>query len=201
MCFFTIAALWRNKVYITCNKMQKKRSRKWRKVVKNCYSTSAIIIIIHHHHNKCLVPGLQRTGSAWQYKSQYNINSELIAVFYALCTVANYLFIYLINLTIHIIYSTYCHKIGFRWIVVHMSWTGISDEERGRIHQNLIIGRDFANAGVFLEAKEQSLDLLEKAWICFLKQDFKNFFESVSRNSNFYWIINDDDDNNNNNNK
>ena len=26
----------------------------------------------HHHHNKCLVPGLQQTGSAWQYKSQYN---------------------------------------------------------------------------------------------------------------------------------
>jgi len=26
----------------------------------------------HHHHHKCLVPGLQQTGSAWQYKSQYN---------------------------------------------------------------------------------------------------------------------------------
>jgi len=23
-----------------------------------------------HHHHKCLVPGLQQTGSAWQYKSQ-----------------------------------------------------------------------------------------------------------------------------------
>jgi len=24
----------------------------------------------HHHHHKCLVPGLQQTGSAWQYTSQ-----------------------------------------------------------------------------------------------------------------------------------
>ena len=35
----------------------------------------------HHHHHKCLVPGLQWTGSAWQYKSQYNKNSKLIAIF------------------------------------------------------------------------------------------------------------------------
>ena len=34
----------------------------------------------HHHHHKCLVPGRQRTGSASQYKSQYNINSKLIAL-------------------------------------------------------------------------------------------------------------------------
>jgi len=33
----------------------------------------------HHHHHKCLVPGLQRTRSAWQYKSQYNINKKLTA--------------------------------------------------------------------------------------------------------------------------
>ena len=33
----------------------------------------------HHHHLKCLVPGLQWTRSAWQYKSQYNINSKLTA--------------------------------------------------------------------------------------------------------------------------
>ena len=33
----------------------------------------------HHHHHKCLVPGLQRTGSAWQYKSQYNKNRKLMA--------------------------------------------------------------------------------------------------------------------------
>jgi len=29
--------------------------------------------------HKCLVPGLQWTGSAWQYKSQYNKNSKLVA--------------------------------------------------------------------------------------------------------------------------
>ena len=33
----------------------------------------------YHYHHKYLVPGLQRTGSAWQYKSQYNINSKLTA--------------------------------------------------------------------------------------------------------------------------
>jgi len=33
----------------------------------------------HHHHHKRLVPSLQQTRSAWQYKSQYNRNSKLTA--------------------------------------------------------------------------------------------------------------------------
>jgi len=51
----------------------------------------------HYHHHKCLVPGLQQTGSAWQYKSQYNKNSKLIAriknvkkvLFHAVCDELN----------------------------------------------------------------------------------------------------------------
>jgi len=31
----------------------------------------------HHHHHKCLVPGVQQTGSAWQYKSQYNKKQKI----------------------------------------------------------------------------------------------------------------------------
>ena len=45
------------------------------RMVTLCYFYFLFIIIIII----CLVPGLQRTKSAWQYKSQYNINSKLTA--------------------------------------------------------------------------------------------------------------------------
>jgi len=62
-------------------------------------------------------------------------------------------------------------------LVIRVLCAGISDEERQSVRHNLIAGRDFA--GVFLAAKQRSIALLEEAWICFLKQDFKNYFESV----------------------
>jgi len=60
-----------------------------------------------------------------------------------------------------------------------MRLSGMSDKERKVIRRNLVKSHDFADAAVFRESKERSIDLLEKAWIRFLKRDFNNFHQSV----------------------
>jgi len=57
--------------------------------------------------------------------------------------------------------------------------TGLSEEEKGNVHRDLIIGQHISKSGAFLEAKKRSLDLLERAWLCFVKQDFNSFVRSV----------------------
>jgi len=63
--------------------------------------------------------------------------------------------------------------------LVDLSCAGVSEEERRNIRQKLITDKDFVDAGVFTAVKDQSLDLLQQAWIDFLKRDFKNFLKSV----------------------
>jgi len=63
--------------------------------------------------------------------------------------------------------------------LVDLSYAVVSEEERRNIRHKLITDKDSADAGVFSALKEQSLDLLQQAWIRFLKQDFKNFLKSV----------------------
>jgi len=50
---------------------------------------------------------------------------------------------------------------------------------RGNIYRNLIVGQDLANAGLFLEAEERSLGLLEEAWLRFVQKDVITFIKLV----------------------
>ncbi|ELU03775.1 hypothetical protein CAPTEDRAFT_221083 [Capitella teleta] len=54
---------------------------------------------------------------------------------------------------------------------------GATDEERDKMHTKLLTSFDFVEAEVFSEAKEKMLDIMEKAWIRFLKEDVKIFIE------------------------
>lgn len=62
--------------------------------------------------------------------------------------------------------------------IVYISFcVGATDEERDKMHTKLLTSFDFVEAEVFSEAKEKMLDIMEKAWIRFLKEDVKIFIE------------------------
>ena len=47
-----------------------------------CINLSVSTVTVHHHHvhNKCLVPVLQQSGSAWQYKSLKRLSCQYTIV-------------------------------------------------------------------------------------------------------------------------
>ena len=57
---------------------------------------------------------------------------------------------------------------------------GISPSERDAIHQVLLTSKDFISATEFNKAKEHAVELLEKTWIRYLKEDMKTFIEYIS---------------------
>ena len=57
---------------------------------------------------------------------------------------------------------------------------GLSKNQRNRIHQRLLASRDMVEASVFSSAKEHAVNVLEKPWIRYLKEDLKTFVELVS---------------------
>ena len=54
---------------------------------------------------------------------------------------------------------------------------GVSPEDRDVIHQNLLRNTDFVEADIFNDAKNHAVKKLEPAWIRFLKEDMKSFYE------------------------
>ena len=57
------------------------------------------------------------------------------------------------------------------------NFPGISPRERDKIHQTLVTSEDFISANEFNKAKEHAVELLEKTWIRYLKEDMKVFIE------------------------
>ena len=64
-------------------------------------------------------------------------------------------------------------KLGINFLDV----IGISPSERDKIHQMLLTSEDFISANEFNKAKEHAVELLEKTWIRYLKEDMKMFIE------------------------
>ena len=55
--------------------------------------------------------------------------------------------------------------------------SGIKAIERDKIHRMLLTSEDFISAREFNNAKEHAVELLEKTWVRYLKEDMKRFIE------------------------
>jgi hypothetical protein len=56
---------------------------------------------------------------------------------------------------------------------------GLPLEVREKLHRKLLAGQQLISPEIFVDAKQYAEKILEDAWICYLKEDYKSYLELV----------------------
>jgi hypothetical protein len=58
-----------------------------------------------------------------------------------------------------------------------LNLAGVKNKDQDKVHQMLLSAKDYVSADLFDDAKNHATEILEPAWICYLKDDVKKYLE------------------------